>query len=276
MSPRQRRRGRIRQIDISWCIQRLDRRAIDCGTADADDRSTNGRNITMSYDADRRLALKGLGAGLVTAGLVAGGSAQAAGEAALAPPGARTLHDLTERLAVIPRRRDYKTVPMILDSDGMVGRRRAQRGVRVQGRPQAVLGPHRSRRPLAQPDAQFAQYRDLVVPPPRLPVRFRDPRSRPSRALRSGHVGQVPARQDRRRQRRRNTFTAVPPAAAHDAADFQALEGAFSSKNNSITVLQRRGAVFLACHNAIWELSERLSAAGRTPITSASMALRPS
>jgi hypothetical protein len=62
-----------------------------------------------------------------------------------------------------------------------------------------------------------------------------------------------------------NTFTAVPPAAAHDPADFQALEGAFSSKNNSITVLQRRGAVFLACHNAIWELSERLSASGQNP-----------
>jgi hypothetical protein len=62
-----------------------------------------------------------------------------------------------------------------------------------------------------------------------------------------------------------NTFTAVPPAAAHDPADFQALEGAFSSKNNSITVLQRRGAVFLACHNAIWELAERLAATASNP-----------
>jgi hypothetical protein len=29
--------------------------------------------------------------------------------------------------------------------------------------------------------------------------------------------------------------------------------------------LQRRGAVFLACHNAIWELSGRLIAAGSNP-----------
>jgi hypothetical protein len=29
--------------------------------------------------------------------------------------------------------------------------------------------------------------------------------------------------------------------------------------------LQRRGAVFLACHNAIWEPSERLAAAGTNP-----------
>ena len=30
-------------------------------------------------------------------------------------------------------------------------------------------------------------------------------------------------------------------------------------------MLQRRGVVFLACHNAIWELSERLVSAGQNP-----------
>jgi intracellular sulfur oxidation DsrE/DsrF family protein len=30
-------------------------------------------------------------------------------------------------------------------------------------------------------------------------------------------------------------------------------------------VLQRRGVVFMACHNAIWELAERLSAADQNP-----------
>src|ERR1700729_4194003 len=49
----------------------------------------------------------------------------------------------------------------------------------------------------------------------------------------------------------RNTFIDSPPASAHDPADFQAVDGAFSSKSNSITVLQRRGVVFMACHNAI-------------------------
>jgi hypothetical protein len=72
-----------------------------------------------------------------------------------------------------------------------------------------------------------------------------------------------------------NTFTAVPPASAHDPADFQALEGAFSSKNNGITVLQRRGAVFLACHNAIWELRSVCQRPGKTRIDSASTPLRP-
>jgi hypothetical protein len=57
----------------------------------------------------------------------------------------------------------------------------------------------------------------------------------------------------------------VPPAAAHNPADFQASDGAFSSKENSITVLQHRGVVFLACHNAIWELAEKLTSAGQNP-----------
>ncbi len=63
----------------------------------------------------------------------------------------------------------------------------------------------------------------------------------------------------------RNTFIVAPPASAHDPLDFQSPEGAFSSKDNSIVVLQRRGVVFMACHNAIWEQVERLSAAGHNP-----------
>jgi hypothetical protein len=43
------------------------------------------------------------------------------------------------------------------------------------------------------------------------------------------------------------------------------MEGAFSSKDNSIVVLQRRGVVFTACHNTIWELAESLAASGRNP-----------
>jgi intracellular sulfur oxidation DsrE/DsrF family protein len=57
----------------------------------------------------------------------------------------------------------------------------------------------------------------------------------------------------------------APPASARDPADFQSMEGAFSSKDNSIVVLQRRGVVFMACHNAIWELAESLAASGQNP-----------
>jgi intracellular sulfur oxidation DsrE/DsrF family protein len=63
----------------------------------------------------------------------------------------------------------------------------------------------------------------------------------------------------------RNTFILAPPASAHDPADFQSMEGPYSSKDNSIVVLQRRGVVFMACHNAIWEHAERLAATGQNP-----------
>jgi hypothetical protein len=67
-----------------------------------------------------------------------------------------------------------------------------------------------------------------------------------------------------------NTFITLPPASAHDAADFQATDGAFSSKNNSIAALQRRGVVFLACHNAIWKWQSGWWRQARIPTISAS------
>jgi hypothetical protein len=225
----------------------------------------NGRNITMSYDADRRLALKGLGVGLVTAGLVAGRSAQAAGEAALAPAGARTPHDLTERLAVIPRRRDYKTVPMIADSDEWWDAAALNAVFEYKGGPKQcwdhtdLAGPwlNLMRNSLNTEIWSFRHPDFLCVSATHGPAHLAlyDQAMWDKYQLAKIAGGNIAS----------NTFTAVPPAAAHDAADFQALEGAFSSKNNSITVLQRRGAVFLACHNAIWELSERLSASGQNP-----------
>ena len=63
----------------------------------------------------------------------------------------------------------------------------------------------------------------------------------------------------------RNTFISAPSALSHDAADFQSAEDAFSRKDNNVVVLQRRGVVFMACHNAIWELAERLVSTGQNP-----------
>jgi intracellular sulfur oxidation DsrE/DsrF family protein len=62
----------------------------------------------------------------------------------------------------------------------------------------------------------------------------------------------------------RNSFVSAP-AADLDPKDFQNPAGPFSPAANSIKGLQRRGAVFLACHNAAWELSARLIAADVNP-----------
>jgi maltooligosyltrehalose synthase len=50
-----------------------------------------------------------------------------------------------------------------------------------------------------------------------------------------------------------------------DTGGYEALDGEFSPHANSIPTLQRRGVVFLACHNAILEIAEKLLAAGVNP-----------
>jgi len=45
----------------------------------------------------------------------------------------------------------------------------------------------------------------------------------------------------------------APPASDTIPSIFSRLKGAFSSKDNSIVVLQRRGVVIHGVHNAIWE-----------------------
>ncbi len=219
----------------------------------------------MSYDRDRRLALKGLGVGLVTAGLFAGSSAQAAGEAVIGPPGARTLQDLTDRLAAIPRHRDYKTVPMIVDGPQWWDADALNAVMEYKGGPKQcwdhtdLAGPwlNLMRNSLNTEIWAFRNPDFLCVSATHGPAHLAlyDQPTWDKYQLAKIAGGNIS----------RNTFTALPLASAHDPADFQALEGAFSSKNNSITFLQRRGAVFLACHNAIWELSERLAAAGQNP-----------
>jgi hypothetical protein len=72
----------------------------------------------MDTAPGRRDALKMMGVGIAAgaAGLAAlpGGVASAA-ETSLLPPGAKSLEELTAHLSRTPRRRDFKTVPMILN-----------------------------------------------------------------------------------------------------------------------------------------------------------------
>lgn len=55
-----------------------------------------------------------------------------------------------------------------------------------------------------------------------------------------------------------NTLIEQPKLASADPANFEDPEGVFSSADNAIPTLMRRGVVFLACHNAVAELADRL------------------
>src|SRR3981189_1274180 len=55
-----------------------------------------------------------------------------------------------------------------------------------------------------------------------------------------------------------NTYIIEHKAAAADPANYEDPAGAFSSEDNSIPALMRRGVVFMCCHNAIWEQAAAL------------------
>src|SRR5262249_61091094 len=69
----------------------------------------------MNFNADRRGALLSFCAGLMVSGLAQSGPVNAAAEPTLEPPSAKDLRQLSRVLAGIPRRRDFKVVPIILD-----------------------------------------------------------------------------------------------------------------------------------------------------------------
>jgi hypothetical protein len=64
---------------------------------------------------------------------------------------------------------------------------------------------------------------------------------------------------------RSNIWVATPLAGHADPANYENPHGAFSPADNSITVLQRRGAVFCGCHNEVWELTAGLLKKGINP-----------
>src|SRR5580692_9849522 len=69
----------------------------------------------MTIDGSRRSALFGFGSLIVGAGALASSRSRAAANEPIIAPGARKLPELMEQLRRAPRRRDFKTVPMVLE-----------------------------------------------------------------------------------------------------------------------------------------------------------------
>jgi hypothetical protein len=183
----------------------------------------------------------------------------------LAAPGAQTLDALISKLTSLEPRRDFKTSPMILDSREQWDAEALDAVLQYAGGPKQswdnteLTGPWLNLMrnamnteiwSLKHPDflcvsathgsAQLALYDAAIWEKYGLAK------------MAGGNV-------------KENRFVAATPACAQDPADYQNPKGPFSPAANSIEGLQRRGAVFLACHNAIWELSERLVGGGNNP-----------
>ncbi|HBK04442.1 MAG TPA: transcriptional initiation protein Tat [Acetobacteraceae bacterium] len=208
----------------------------------------------------RRQSLKVIGLALVSAGLAGGARAES-----LVPAGARTLEALTKRLASLPRRRDFKSLPMILDHRDQWDADALDAVLRYAGNPKQswdntdISGPWLNVMRNAM-NSQVWSFRHpdflcLSVTHGPAQLALYDDSMWEKYGLAKLAGGKLT----------HNSFVTAPAAADSDPKDYQNPNGAYSPRANSIQALQRRGAVFLACHNAAWELSEKLIAADTNP-----------
>jgi hypothetical protein len=222
------------------------------------------RKKNMKFDAARRDTFLKFGAGLIVSGLAQSDPVNAAAEATLAPSNANSLRELSRRLAGMPRRRDFKTVPMILDNPDLWDAAPIDAVLAYNSGPKQawdntdLAGPwlKEMRNSMNAQIWSFKAPNFLCVSATHgsahLALFDQDMWDKYGLAkLAGGNIS-------------RNTFISAPSAVSHDDPDFQSA-GAFSRKDDNIVVLQRRGVIFMACHNAIWEFAERLVSTGHNP-----------
>lgn len=180
------------------------------------------------------------------------------------PAGAATLRELIDRLAKSPRRRDFKSVPMILDNASLWDSEALSEVMTYTGRPcQAYDNTEIDgswlnvmRNALNAQIWSFNHPDFLVV----------------SATHGSAHLALFDQEMWDKYQLTKlagekfKTNTLIQPAKEFaKSASYQDPDGQFSPHNNSITALRARGVVFMACHNAIWEISEKLIRARINP-----------
>jgi hypothetical protein len=214
----------------------------------------------------RRKLLKTFALSLTT-GAIASAAARPATavESELTPPGAARLDALKKRLVQLPRRRDFKTVPMILDHEEQWDYEALKEVFSYRPVPRQVWdnteigGPwlNLMRNALnsqiwsyKHPDfltvsvthgtAQLALYDQAMWDKYQLTRLAGD-------------------------EFKTNTLLLEQKAAAADPANYENPAGLFSGKDNSIPALMQRGVVFMSCHNAIWEQAAALIKSGFNP-----------
>ena len=220
----------------------------------------------MAKMMERRHVLRTAAFGV--AAMSGGGLAAQGAEAAVAsllPDGAATLESLTVRLAKAPRRRDFKSVPMIADNADQWDDEALREVIAYRGNPKqvwdmvAIEGPWLNllRNTLNTQVWSFKHSDVLAVA---------ECHSSAQLALYDESMWDkyklVELAGDKFKT---NTLIADKPAASADAKTYQDPKGLFSPAANSIPILMRRGVVFMACHNAIWEQAGKLVEKGIDP-----------
>ncbi|MBW4048817.1 MAG: transcriptional initiation protein Tat [Proteobacteria bacterium] len=183
----------------------------------------------------------------------------------LLPQGSQQLATLMDTLAKAPHRRDFKTVPMMLTDPEMWDAQAIHDVLHYPGNPKMVWhnteleGPWLNLMRLTL-NAQIWSFKHpnfliVSVTHGSAALALFDEQAWTKYEFPKLTKNKV----------KRNTFIDIPAAAFANPADFQNPEGAYSAKATSIAVLQRRGVVFMACHDGIWGLAGHLHSKGHNP-----------
>lgn len=217
----------------------------------------------MTHAPTRRHAMLALGA---AAGAAAFSSnAGAAPVQSWLPQGSGKLGELISRLGHAPRRRDFKTAPMILNSPDQWDHEALSE----------VLGYEGTAKQVWDNTEIGSPWLNLMRNSVNTQVwSFRHPDFLAVSATHgTAHLALFDQGLWDKYQLAKlaggkfqtNSFIVEQKAAAADPANYEDPKGVFSPHDNAIPALQRRGVIFLACHNAIWETAEKLIAAGSNP-----------
>lgn len=211
----------------------------------------------MDGRASRRAALRlfGAGIGVAAAGMAAPAAAQGGGFASLAVLG--------ERLAGIPRRRDFETTRAVLgdpsewDAEALSAVLGYRAGERQVWSASEIGWPWLTAMRNAL-DVQVYSFKHpdfLVASLTRgtALLALLDQATWDRYGLAATAGGRMAG----------NAFLHPRPAGTGDPAPIGDPRGPFSAEDASIPALQSRGAVFLACHIALWGLAGEIAAAGR-------------
>src|ERR1700692_3159338 len=212
--------------------------------------------------------LRGIGLSIGAAGLTAVAMQTAHADtppASLEPQSADTLAALTAKLTAAPRRRNFKAVPMILTSPEQWDSEALNVVIAYRGGPKQVWDNTVIESPWLNLmrnalNAQIWSWKHpdfLAVSATHgtAHLALYDQTIWDKYNLASFTNGKFAS----------NTLIDVPAAATIAPSAFNNPSGAVSPAANSITVLQRRGVVFIGCHNAIWEFTAALLKKGINP-----------
>jgi hypothetical protein len=218
----------------------------------------------MTVDRGRRNALLGFSSVVLGTAALGAGPAHAEAGSFTIPHGAVALPELMERLRKAPRRRDFKTVPMILDHADLWDDTALKEVIAYRGAPKQVwdntdIGSpwmNLMRNSINAQEFSFG-HRDFIAV---------------SATHGSAHLALFDqAMWDKYRLAemaggafKTNTLI-IQKAAPSQLSDFEDPKSVFGPAGNTIPALQARGVVFMACHNAIWEITGKLLANGVNP-----------